>query len=91
MNNGVHFLITQPFPKQAEFTNGIFLSVVNIGLSLGTIICGYVDDMIDLKMIALRTCVLLLLLALKFFTKHFMQIINYTFTNLLNLRKNKRK
>lgn len=31
MNNGVHFMITQPFPKQAEFTNGIFLSVANIG------------------------------------------------------------
>lgn len=61
MNNGVHFLITQPFPKQAEFTNGIFLSVANIGLSLGTIICGYVADMIDLKMIALSACVLLVL------------------------------
>ena len=61
MNNGVHFIITHPFPKQAEFANGIFLSVANIGLSLGAIICGYVADMINLKMIALSACVLLVL------------------------------
>lgn len=61
MNNAVHFILTEPFPKQAEFVNGIFLSVANIGLSLGTIICGYVADMINLKMIALSACVLLVL------------------------------
>ena len=61
MNNAVHFIITHPFPKQAEFANGIFLSVANIGLSLGAIICGYVADMINLKMIALSACVLLVL------------------------------
>lgn len=49
MNNGVHFLITHPFPKQAEFANGIFLSVANIGLSLGAIICGYIADILGLK------------------------------------------
>ncbi len=61
MNNVVHFMITDPFPKQAEFTNGIFLSVANIGLSLGAIICGYVSDMLDIKMSALSSCILVVL------------------------------
>ncbi len=61
LNNGVHFIITHPFPKQAEFTNGIFMSEANIGLSLGAIICGYVADMIDLKMIAISTILLMIL------------------------------
>ncbi len=61
MNNAVHFMITDPFPKQAEFTNGIFLSVANIGLSLGAIICGYVSDMLDIKMSALSSCILVVL------------------------------
>lgn len=61
MNNGVHFMITQPFPKQAEFTNGIFLSVANIGLSLGAFICGFIADVFSLKMIAISACMLIIL------------------------------
>lgn len=30
MNNGTHFMISYPFPKAANFSNGLFISVANI-------------------------------------------------------------
>lgn len=61
MNNGTHFLISHPFPKAKDFTNGLFISVANIGLSIGTAICGLVISLSDTRYIIVNTIVLLIL------------------------------
>ncbi|EHQ5310334.1 MFS transporter [Campylobacter jejuni] len=61
MNNGTHFMISYPFPKAANFSNGLFISVANIGLSTGTAICGLVISLSDTRYIIVNTIVLLIL------------------------------
>lgn len=61
MNNGTHFMISYPFPKAANFSNGLFISVANIGLSTGTAICGLVISLSDMRYIIVNTIVLLIL------------------------------
>ncbi|RTH91517.1 MFS transporter [Campylobacter jejuni] len=59
MNNGTHFLISHPFPKAKDFTNGLFISVANIGLSIGTAICGLVISLSNTRFIAISSIILL--------------------------------
>ncbi|HEG0353868.1 TPA: MFS transporter [Campylobacter coli] len=59
MNNGTHFLISHPFPRAKDFTNGLFISVANIGLSVGTAICGLVISLSNTRFIAISSVVLL--------------------------------
>ncbi|EAH9085409.1 MFS transporter [Campylobacter jejuni] len=61
MNNGTHFMISYPFPKATNFSNGLFISVANIGLSTGTAICGLVISLSDTRYIIVNTIVLLIL------------------------------
>ncbi|EAJ0636816.1 MFS transporter [Campylobacter jejuni] len=61
MNNGTYFMISYPFPKAANFSNGLFISVANIGLSTGTAICGLVISLSDTRYIIVNTIVLLIL------------------------------
>lgn len=61
MNNSTHFMISYPFPKAANFSNGLFISVANIGLSTGTAICGLVISLSDTRYIIVNTIVLLIL------------------------------
>ncbi|EGK4361263.1 MFS transporter [Campylobacter coli] len=59
MNNGTHFLISHPFPRAKDFTNGLFISVANIGLSIGTAICGLVISLSNTRFIAISSVILL--------------------------------
>lgn len=40
-NNANHFCITQYAKKAQEFANGLFICVANVGLTLGTSLCGF--------------------------------------------------
>ncbi|HDZ4937315.1 TPA: MFS transporter [Campylobacter jejuni] len=59
MNNGTHFMISHPFPKAPDFSNGLFISVANIGLSTGTAICGLVISLSNTRFIAISSVILL--------------------------------
>lgn len=48
-------MISYPFPKAANFSNGLFISVANIGLSTGTAICGLVISLSDTRYIIVNT------------------------------------
>lgn len=61
MNNGTHFMINHPFPKASDFSNGLFISVANIGLSSGTAICGIVISLSNTRFIVISTIFLLIL------------------------------
>lgn len=61
MNNGTHFMINHPFPKAPDFSNGLFISVANIGLSSGTAICGIVVSLSNTRFIVISTIFLLIL------------------------------
>lgn len=39
-NNAVHYMMTSPVPQAQEFANGLYTSTANIGVSLGTMLCG---------------------------------------------------
>ncbi|MEH0330525.1 MFS transporter [Campylobacter coli] len=58
MNNGTHFLISHPFPRAKDFTNGLFISVANIGLSVGTAICGLVISLSNTRFIAISSIIM---------------------------------
>ena len=40
-NNAVHYMMTSPVPQAQEFANGLYTSTANIGVSLGTMLCGF--------------------------------------------------
>ncbi|MBK1972919.1 MFS transporter [Campylobacter sp. TTU-622] len=61
MNNGTHFIINHPFPKASDLSNGLFISVANIGLSSGTAICGMVISLSNTRFIIISTIFLLIL------------------------------
>lgn len=54
-------MINHPFPKAPDFSNGIFISVANIGLSSGTAICGMVISLSNTHFIIISTILLLIL------------------------------
>ena len=39
-NNMAQFVVTSPIPEAKELANGLFLSAANIGITLGTSLCG---------------------------------------------------
>ncbi len=60
MNNATHFMISHPYPNAPELTNGLFLSVANIGLFVGTGVCGLFITFYNTRFIALAAILLLL-------------------------------
>lgn len=59
VNNSVHYVITHPYPQAPDFTNGLFLSIANIGLSTGVALCGLCISLLNTQYTAL--CAILLL------------------------------
>lgn len=55
MNNGTHFIINHPFLKAPDFSNGLFITVANIGLSSGSAICGVVISLSNTRFIVVST------------------------------------
>lgn len=60
MNNAAHFMIAHPYPHAAELTNGLFLSVANIGLFVGTNVCGFFITFWNTRYIAIAAILLIL-------------------------------
>lgn len=60
MNNATHFMISYPYPNAAEFTNGLFISVANIGLFVGTAVCGFFITFWNTRFIAISAILLIL-------------------------------
>ncbi|WGE89877.1 MFS transporter [Actinobacillus arthritidis] len=39
-NNGIQYMVSTAAPEAPEFANGLFLTVANLGTTLGTFVCG---------------------------------------------------
>ncbi|WP_110558819.1 MFS transporter [Helicobacter cinaedi] len=59
VNNATHYVITHPYPQAPDFTNGLFLSIANIGLSTGVALCGLCISLLNTQYTALCAIVLL--------------------------------
>lgn len=60
MNNATHFMISHPFQRAGEFSNGLFISAANIGLSVGTFVCGLFITFWNARFIAIAAILLIL-------------------------------
>ncbi|MCE7323134.1 MFS transporter [Campylobacter coli] len=58
MNNAMHYIITFPFPRAKDFTNGLFISVSNISISVGATLCGLVISIKETKYIAISSIIM---------------------------------
>ncbi|EPB4767846.1 MFS transporter, partial [Campylobacter coli] len=58
MNNAMHYIITFPFPRTKDFTNGLFISVSNISISVGATLCGLVISIKETKYIAISSIIM---------------------------------
>lgn len=62
-NSISHFVVTQPLPHAKEFANGLFISAANVGVTLGTALCGLFISL-EGSRFAVLAAVLLVLLAI---------------------------
>lgn len=60
MNNATHFMISHPFEHAGELSNGLFISAANIGLSVGTFVCGLFISFWNARFIAIAAILLIL-------------------------------
>ncbi|EOA4000592.1 MFS transporter, partial [Campylobacter coli] len=49
---------TFPFPRTKDFTNGLFISVSNISISVGATLCGLVISIKETKYIAISSIIM---------------------------------
>lgn len=72
-NNLTQFLISNPFEKAKELTNGLYVSFSNLGISLGTLLCGLFINSFSLDLLTFVPILLLALLCMILLIRAYIQ------------------
>ncbi|TKX29669.1 MFS transporter [Campylobacter sp. MIT 12-5580] len=72
-NNLTQFLISSPFEKAKELTNGLFVSFSNLGISFGVFVCGLFIEYFSLDLLVFVPVILLGFFCVILFVRIFMQ------------------